>query len=104
LTASDKFCFREFDPEAFSSRFDGFKIPFSEKGGHTHRLRRKPLTETQRHGEKFPTGTLTPSSASATLCNDFTETPPNPMRQNAGDPFLLGHAERASRNTFTGLV
>ena len=35
-------------------------------------IRRKPLTEKQRHGEKFSPGTLTPSSASATFCDDST--------------------------------
>ena len=45
---------------------------------------RKPLTETQRHREKFSAGTLTSSSASAPLCDSFTPTPPNPARQNAG--------------------
>jgi hypothetical protein len=59
----------------------------SDKGGPPHRLRRKPLTETPRHEEKFSPGTLTPSSASAPLCDSFTPTPPNPARQNAG-PFL----------------
>ena len=36
-----------------------------------------------RHGEKFSTGTPRPSSASATLRDNFTETSPNPVRQNA---------------------
>jgi len=40
-----------------------------------------------RHGEKFSLGTLTPSSASATFCDESTATPRNPARQNAG-PFL----------------
>jgi hypothetical protein len=49
------------------------------------RLRGKPLTE-QRHGEKFSAGTP-PSSASAPHSNDTAATPPNPVRQNAGDFF-----------------
>ena len=52
-----------------------------------HRLRRKPLTETPRHGEKFSVGTPTPSSASATLSDDTAANPPNPARQNA-EPIL----------------
>ena len=46
------------------------------------RLGESPLTETQRRGENFSPRTLTPSSASATLCDDTAATPRNPVRQN----------------------
>ncbi|MCX6976054.1 MAG: hypothetical protein NTZ94_17530 [Verrucomicrobia bacterium] len=49
--------------------------------------RRKPLTETPRHGEKFLLGTPTSSSASSPLRDDSTETPRNPIPQNTV-PFL----------------
>jgi hypothetical protein len=58
-----------------------------KKGGPPHRLRRKPLTETQRHGENFSTGTPLSSSASATLSDAPSATTPNPMRKKAA-PFL----------------
>jgi hypothetical protein len=54
-----------------------------------HRLRRKPLTETPRHGEKFSTGTPTSSSASAPRSYDSAATPPNPVRQNGVAFFAL---------------
>ena len=46
-------------------------------------IRRKPLTETPRHGDKFSLGTPTSSSASAPHSADSTARPPNPVRQNA---------------------
>jgi hypothetical protein len=54
-----------------------------------HRLRRKPLTETPRHGEKLSTGTPTSSSASAPHSDDTTETPRNPILQSAEPIFAL---------------
>jgi hypothetical protein len=57
-------------------------------------LRRKPLTETPRHGEKFSTGTPTPSSASAPHSNDTATKPPNPTRQNAGPMLALAGFKR----------
>jgi len=66
----------------------------SDKGGPPHRLRRKPLTETPRHREKFSAGTPTSSSASATFCDDSTATPRNPVRQNAGQILALAGFKR----------
>ena len=63
--------------------FSFFKPSSNATAFPPHRLRRKPLTETPRHGEKFSTGTPTSSSASATHSNDTVATLPNPMRQNA---------------------
>ena len=57
-------------------------------------IRRKPLTETPRRGEKFSPGTPTPSSASATHSDDSTATPPNPVRQNAGQILALAGFKR----------
>jgi hypothetical protein len=45
--------------------------------------------KTQRHGEKFSTGTLTSSSASAPHSDDTAATPPNPERQNTGQILAL---------------
>ena len=47
----------------------------------------EPLTETQRHGEKFLLGTPTSSSASSPLRDDYTETPHYPIPQTTV-PFL----------------
>ena len=66
--------------------FSFFKPSSNATAFPPHRLRRKPLTETPRHGENFSPGTLTPSSASATFCDDSTAKPRNPMRQNAKPP------------------
>ena len=65
--------------------------------GDHHRGRpfwRKPLTETQRHGEKFSPGPPTSSSASAILSDDSTATPPNPVRQNAEQILALAGFKR----------
>jgi hypothetical protein len=45
--------------------FSFFKPSSNATAFPPHRLRRKPLTETPRHGENFSTGTPTSSSASA---------------------------------------
>ena len=58
------------------------------------RLRAKPLTEPPRRGENFSPGTLTPSSASATLCDDTAATLRNPMRQNARPVLALAGFKR----------
>ena len=56
--------------------------------------RRKPLTETQRHGENFSAGTPTSSSASALHSDETTATPPNPIRQNTVPILALAEFKR----------
>jgi len=71
---------------ALAARGDYCRVPKksgADPSNNQELIRRKPLTETQRHGENFSPGTLTSSLASATLSDDYTETPSNPMRQNA---------------------
>jgi len=65
------------------SFFSFFKPSSNATAFPPQRLRRKPLTETPRHREKFSAGTPTSSSASAPHSYDTAAIPPNPMRQNA---------------------
>jgi hypothetical protein len=59
--------------------------------------------KTTRHGENFSAGTPTPSSASATLSNDSTATPRNPVRQNAGPIRALAGFKRIAPEQDTGM-
>jgi hypothetical protein len=67
------------------------------------RLRGNPLTEARGHGEKFSLGTLTSSSASATLCDDSTETPQNPIPQNTVPILALAGFKRIAPEQDTGM-
>jgi hypothetical protein len=67
------------------------------------RLRGNPLTEAREDGEKFSLGTPTSSSASATLSDDSTQTPQNPMRQNAGPILALAGFKGIAPDQDTGM-
>jgi len=64
---------------------------------------RKPLTETQRHGENFLLGTPTSSSASSTLRYDSTATPRNPIPQNTVPILALAGFKRFAPEQETGM-
>jgi hypothetical protein len=74
--------------------FSFFKPSSNATAFPPHRLRRKPLTETPRHGENFSAGTPTSSSASAPRSDDSVATPPNPVRQNARPILALAGFKR----------
>ena len=78
---------------ALAARGDYCRVPKKSGADTFHKRKelicRKLLTETPRHREKFSLGTPTPLSASAPLCDNFTETSPNPVRQNAGPILAL---------------
>ena len=63
----------------------------------------EPLTEALRHGEKFLLGTPASSSASANLSDDATETPRNPVRQNARQILVLLGFKRIAPDQDTGM-
>ena len=65
--------------------------------------RRKPLTETPRHGEKFLLGTPTSSTASSPLRDDSTETPRNPIPQNTVPFLALAGLKRIAPDQDTGM-
>jgi hypothetical protein len=78
--------------------FSFFKPSSNTMALPPHRLRRKPLTETPRHREKFSVGTPTSSSASAPHSDETAATLPNPVRQNA-EPNLAFDALKRLLNT-----
>ena len=67
------------------------------------RLRRKPLTETPRHGEKFLLGTPTSSSASSPLRDDPTENPRNPIPQTTVPILALAGFKPLAPDQDTGM-
>jgi hypothetical protein len=67
------------------------------------RLRGNPLTEARGHGEKFSLGTPSSSSASATFCEDSTETPQNPIPQNRVPILALAGFKRIAPEQDTGM-
>ena len=72
---------------------EAFRLPRSTSCWRDHPRGRpplgEPLTETQRHGEKFPLGTPTSSSASANLSDDTAARLLNPVRQNERQILVL---------------